>query len=171
MELIITSTTIAAMFCNISTSSVSNGYCYNAETNGNEVNKITVFEASGKYLDRKLQYRFDYDALGRLANKEAQRWNNLTEQWENVYKLIYHYTEIGFRLSRHDWDKKTQSYGKATTLIDYEMLGNRLMAVTTYSWDTRKNDYTKVDGFVIMDPHEGLLLAESLSPILANEQK
>jgi len=51
------------------------------------------------------------------------------------------------------------------------MLGDRLMAVTTYSWNTRKNDYTKVDGFVIMDPHEGLLLAESLSPILANEQK
>jgi hypothetical protein len=48
---------------------------------------------------------------------------------------------------------------QADELMTYETLANGMMAVDTYKWDEKNNDFARVDGFLMMNPGSDVLYA------------
>jgi len=158
MEIIITAATVASMFFNMANAPEQSGFAYNAQMNGNKVEKVHVLKSTEEGLSNKLQYAFDYDSEDRLAKKTVKRWNSVANTWENAYELDYTYMTDGYTLVRRDWNKKTQKFDEAKQMTNYKMIQNNVMAVNTYELN-KNNDYVMVNNVLVMNPQEDIRYA------------
>ena len=158
MEIIITAATVASMFFNMANAPEQSGFAYNAQMNGNKVEKVHVLKSTEEGLSNKLQYAFDYDSEDRLAKKTVKRWNSVANTWENAYELEYTYVLDGYTLVRRDWNKKTQKFDEAKQMTNYKMIQNNVMAVNTYELN-KNNDYVMVNNVLVMNPQEDIRYA------------
>ena len=71
MGTIITTATIMAFYLN-SASNIESPYYYNADIDNGQVKTMYVFDRQGESLIGKAEYRYEYDAEGRVTVKEAQ---------------------------------------------------------------------------------------------------
>jgi hypothetical protein len=159
MEAIITTATIMAMYFNVATSNGGN-YCYNADVENNKVMNIEVLNKEGKYLSQKLQYRFTYDDQNRLASKEALKWNADKQRWESYYVLDLAYVDGGYTLERHNWNATTHAYDVASEKMEYQMLGENVMAVNHYKMAKDNKGYELASNVLVMNPQMDNLLAD-----------
>ena len=84
METVITSTSVSAMYLDLSTTAAGR-FCYNADS---DKSNICCVEVAGKkiiFLSQKLQYGFTYDDRRRPASKEAWKWNVGKQACEQAY--------------------------------------------------------------------------------------
>ncbi len=161
MEAIITAATVATMFFNVANSSVKNGFNYNATLEGDKIVAVNVYDASSKYLQNKMQYSYSYDENSRLVKKTAQKFNTVTNKWENAYELVYTYSENGYTLSRNNWNAKTQEFENAKQMMAYQMVNKDVMAVSTYKWDDATNDFAQTENILVMSPQQEVLYSLS----------
>lgn len=161
MEAIITAATVATMFFNISGSQSQSDYVYNAKFNDNKVEVMNVYNQTDCGLVNHYQYSYQYDEQNRLVSKTAQKWNETTDRWENAYELCYEYKDCGYEVSRSKWDQKANDFAQADQKMNYEMLGNEVMAVNTFRLDDNTKDYVLVDKILLMHPENEVLYAQT----------
>ena len=72
MGTIITAATIMAIYLN-STGNVNSQYCYNADMDNGRITTMYVYDKHEGGLSGRLEYRYAYDAEGRVTSKTVMR--------------------------------------------------------------------------------------------------
>ena len=159
MEAIITAATVLTMYFNAINSNEPN-YLYNADMEDGVVNKIEVYEQNAEHpMAQKIEYRYEYDELGRLANKEMLSWDEAKKEWRKSSRLSYKYYKNGYNVAVSLWNAEKQSYDIPTEVTLYRSQAPNLTTVKTYKMnDTRDNMYLS-SRMVVMEPLDANLLA------------
>lgn len=157
MGTIITAATIMAMYLN-STGNLNSQYCYNADIENGQVKTMYVYDKVGKSLSGNLEYRYEYDAEGRVTAKETLRRNASTGRMTPESRLTYTYSADGYTLEHSLWNGKTKAFDRATSRTEYRMETTGVMSVTAYSLDKDGSTNSVTDNFlIIMTKDEGLM--------------
>ena len=118
MSTIITAATIMALYLN-TTGDANSKYYYNADIENGTVKTMQVLANGGDCLEGKVEYRFTYDASGKLATKEVCRYNMLTGKYEPKQRYDYQYTSDGFNVERHLWNADRACFDRADSRTEY----------------------------------------------------
>lgn len=162
MEPIITSATVMAMYL-ASASNVNSPYYYNASMEDGKVATMEVLNNNGGSLTVKGKYKYEYDALGRLTSKTAYKRDIFTGDDVPSYRLVFSYNEDGYMLERCKWDARHNMFAMAGERTEYRRMGNHTVSVSQYKYDG--NRYTRTGSVLVMDPHDGYLLANAATLI------
>lgn len=159
MGTIITAATIMAMYLN-STGNLNSQYCYNADVENGQVKTMYVYDKVGNSLSGKLEYRYEYDAEGRVTAKETLRRNASTDRMTPESRLTYTYSADGYTLERSLWNGKTKTYDRATERTEYRMETAGVMSVTAYELAEDGTPAAVTDNMLVMMPQDAGLMAE-----------
>ena len=158
METIITIFTVLSMYMSAA-QNVDSKYYYNADIENGIVKTLYVFDKSDNCLNKKMAYHFDYDEMGRLTEKTVCKWN----QWKNEYKPDYRlqltYCDNSYEVLHTKWDAKHNEWKSNSEKAIYHIDNGHLLSVNYLRMDTN-GDFQFVDHLRILDPFDGLLLAE-----------
>lgn len=160
METIITIFTVLSMYMNVITNAESK-YFYNADINDGVVETIYVFNQNGAGLQEKLACHYDYDEQGRLTEKTVCRWEPYTRQYVPDYKLRLTYNDDCYELARCEWSTRNENWKPFDEKVIYQSINGKLQSVNFLRLD-KDGDYHSVDHLRVLDPYEGLLLADAL---------
>lgn len=159
MGTIITAATIMAMYLN-STGNLNSQYCYNADVENGQVKTMYVYDKVGNSLSGKLEYRYEYDAEGRVTAKEALRRNASTGRMTPESRLTYTYSADGYTLERSLWNGKTGAFDRATSRTEYRKETTGVMSVTVYDLAEDGTPAAIADNMLVMMPQDDGLMAE-----------
>ena len=112
MGTIITTATIMAFYLN-SASNIESPYYYNADIDNGQVKTMYVFDRQGESLIGKAEYRYEYDAEGRVTVKEVYSRSAATGRMMPRSRYEYTYTDDGYSLAHRMWNPDKQAFGKA----------------------------------------------------------
>lgn len=107
-------TLLVAVVCGFAAqASTPRNYLYDTkEENGLIVSKTVFLQTDNGMLDKQVKYEFTYNEKGKVALKNAYRWDNKAEKWVPFYQTTYHYDEAKQEIesSYGLWNKKTGAY-------------------------------------------------------------
>lgn len=158
MGTIITTATIMAFYLN-SASNIESPYYYNADIDNGQVKTMYVYDRQGESLIGKAEYRYEYDAEGRVTVKEVYSRNAATGLMMPRSRYEYTYTADGYSLTHCSWNARRQAFGKADSRADYRMAAEGVMAVTNYEMPNGSSVMTPVSDFLAIMPVDNLLHA------------
>ena len=159
MGTIITAATIMAMYLN-STGNLNSQYCYNADVENGQVKTMYVYDKVGNSLSGKLEYRYEYDNLGRVTAKDTYRRNAQTGRMTPESRLTYTYSADGYTLERSLWNGKTGAFDRATSRTEYRKETTGVMSVTVYDLAEDGTPAAIADNMLVMMPQDDGLMAE-----------
>lgn len=159
MGTIITAATIMAMYLN-STGNINSQYCYNADVENGQVKTMYVYDKVGNSLSGKLEYRYEYDNLGRVTAKDTYRRNAQTGRMTPESRLTYTYSADGYTLERSLWNGKTGAFDRATSRTEYRKETTGVMSVTVYDLAEDGTPAAIADNMLVMMPQDDGLMAE-----------
>ena len=159
MGTIITAATIMAMYLN-STGNLNSQYCYNADVENGQVKTMYVYDKVGNSLSGKLEYRYEYDNLGRVTSKDIYRRNAQTGRMTPESRLTYTYSADGYTLERSLWNGKTGAFDRATSRTEYRKETTGVMSVTVYDLAEDGTAASVADNMLVMMPQDAGLMAE-----------
>ena len=159
MESIITAATVLTMYFNAINSNDVN-YMYNGDMEDGIVNKIEVYEQNAdQQMTQKMEYCYEYDAEGRLSNKEMLTWDEATQDWAKNSRLSYKYYKNGYNVEVSYWNKEKQAYDLPTEVTLYRSQAPNLTSVKTYKMNEAKDNMDLTSRMLIMEPLDNRLLA------------
>ena len=140
MEPIITAATVLTMYFNAINSNDVN-YMYNGDMEDGVVNKIEVYERNDQQqMTQKMEYCYEYDAEGRLTNKEMLSWDEANKQWTKNSRLTYKYYKNGYNVEVSYWNKEMQAYDLPSEVTLYRSQAPSLTSVKTYKMNEKKDN-------------------------------
>lgn len=158
MGTIITAATIMAMYLN-STGNLNSQYCYNADVENGQVKTMYVYDKVGNSLSGKLEYRYEYDAEGRVTAKVTLRRNASTGRMTPESRLTYTYSADGYTLERSLWNASSMAFDRADSRTEYRMETTGVMSVTAYELAEDGTPATVTDNMLVMMPQDAGLMA------------
>ena len=158
MGTIITAATIMAMYLN-STGNLNSQYCYNADVENGQVKTMYVYDKVGNSLSGKLEYRYEYDAEGRVTAKETLRRNASTGRMTPESRLTYTYSADGYTLERSLWNASSMAFDRADSRTEYRMEATGVMSVTAYELADDGTPAAVTDNMLVMMPQDAGLMA------------
>jgi hypothetical protein len=159
MEPIITAATVLTMYFNAINSNDVN-YMYNGDMEDGVVNKIEVYEMNDQQqMTQKMEYCYEYDAEGRLTNKEMLSWDEATQSWTKNSRLTYKYYKNGYNVEVSYWNKENQAYDLPSEVTLYRSQAPSLTSVKTYKMNEKKDNMYLLSSMIVMEPVDGRLLA------------
>ncbi len=159
MESIITAATVLTMYFNAINSNDVN-YLYNADMQGDVVNRIEVYErGADNQMAQKMEYRYEYDEQGRLINKQMLRWDNAKKDWTEDCRLAYKYFKNGYNVEVSRWNAEKQAYDLPSEVTLYRSMSPMLTSVKTYRMNEKKDNMYLCDRMVVMESIDDRLLA------------
>ena len=159
MEPIITAATVLTMYFNAINSNDVN-YMYNGDMEDGVVNKIEVYERNDQQqMTQKMEYCYEYDAEGRLTNKEMLSWDEANKQWTKNSRLIYKYYKNGYNVEVSYWNKEMQAYDLPSEVTLYRSQAPSLTSVKTYKMNEKKDNMYLLSSMIVMEPIDSRLLA------------
>ncbi|CCX64822.1 putative uncharacterized protein [Prevotella sp. CAG:1058] len=158
MGTIITTATIMAFYLN-SASNIESPYYYNADIDNGQVKTMYVFDRQGESLIGKAEYRYEYDAEGRVTVKEVYSRSAATGRMMPRSRYEYTYTDDGYSLAHRMWNPDKQAFGKADSRTDYRMATEGVMAVTNYELQEGSSVMTPVSNILAIVPCDRASLA------------
>ncbi len=158
MGTIITAATIMAMYLN-STGNLNSQYCYNADVENGQVKTMYVYDKVGNSLSGKLEYRYEYDAEGRVTAKETLRRNASTGRMTPESRLTYTYSADGYTLERSLWNASSMAFDRADSRTEYRMETTGVMSVTAYELADDGTPAAVTDNMLVMTPQDAGLMA------------
>lgn len=159
MGTIITAATIMAMYLN-STGNLNSQYCYNADVENGQVKTMYVYDKVGNSLSGKLEYRYEYDAEGRVTAKVTLRRNASTGRMTPESRLTYTYSADGYTLERSLWNASSMAFDRADSRTEYRMETTGVMSVTAYELAEDGTPAAVTDNMLVMTPQGAGLMAE-----------
>lgn len=151
METIITAATIMAMYLNAA-GNVNSQYCYNADMENGKVTAMYVYEKRGEALSGKAEYRYTYDALGRVLSKEVLRMSAATGRLEPESRFAYSYTGGAYAVEYSRWDSRRHCFAPAESRTCYAPAGEGVMSVATYTLGEDGSATALVDNVLALVP-------------------
>ncbi|MBR5325020.1 MAG: DUF3836 domain-containing protein [Prevotella sp.] len=159
MEPIITAATVLTMYFNAINSNDVN-YMYNGDMEDGVVSKIEVYEQNANHqMTQKMEYCYEYDAEGRLTNKEMLSWDEAKKQWTKNSRLTYKYYKNGYNVEVSYWDKEKQAYDIPSEVTLYRSQAPSLTSVKTYKMNEKKDNMYLLSSMIVMEPVDNRLLA------------
>ena len=158
MGTIITAATIMAMYLN-STGNLNSQYCYNADVENGQVKTMYVYDKVGNSLSGKLEYRYEYDAEGRVTAKVTLRRNASTGRMTPESRLTYTYSADGYTLERSLWNASSMAFDRADSRTEYRMEATGVMSVTAYELADDGTPAAVTDNMLVMMPQDAGLMA------------
>ena len=159
MEPIITAATVLTMYFNAINSNDVN-YMYNGDMEDGVVNKIEVYERNDQQqMTQKMEYCYEYDAEGRLTNKEMLSWDEANKQWTKNSRLTYKYYKNGYNVEVSYWNKEMQAYDLPSEVTLYRSQAPSLTSVKTYKMNEKKDNMYLLSSMIVMEPVDSRLLA------------
>ena len=159
MEPIITAATVLTMYFNAINSNDVN-YMYNGDMEDGVVNKIAVYEKNDQQqMTQKMEYCYEYDAEGRLTNKEMLSWDEANKQWTKNSRLTYKYYKNGYNVEVSYWNKEMQAYDLPSEVTLYRSQAPSLTSVKTYKMNEKKDNMYLLSSMIVMEPIDSRLLA------------
>ena len=159
MEPIITAATVLTMYFNAINSNDVN-YMYNGDMEDGVVNKIEVYEMNDQQqMTQKMEYCYEYDAEGRLTNKEMLSWDEANKQWTKNSRLTYKYYKNGYNVEVSYWNKEMQAYDLPSEVTLYRSQAPSLTSVKTYKMNEKKDNMYLLSSMIVMEPIDSRLLA------------
>ena len=159
MEPIITAATVLTMYFNAINSNDVN-YMYNGDMEDGVVNKIEVYERNDQQqMTQKMEYCYEYDAEGRLTNKEMLSWDEANKQWTKNSRLTYKYYKNGYNVEVSYWNKEMQAYDLPSEVTLYRSQAPSLTSEKTYKMNEKKDNMYLLSSMIVMEPVDSRLLA------------
>ena len=78
--------------------------------NVEEVVSETVFKMEGTTLTNFMKHNYKYDANNQRIEDEAQKWNSISNSWDNDLCLRYSYKDNSVTTEYYKWNKKKKTY-------------------------------------------------------------
>ena len=139
MEAIITAATVLTMY-------------FNANFNANA-------QCTENAASQKVEYRYEYDEQGRLANKETLSWDEATKEWQKSSRLSYKYFKNGYNVEVCAWNANKQTYDLPSEVTLYRSQAPNLTTVKTYKMNETHDNMYLTSRMVVMEPLATNLLA------------
>lgn len=156
MNMIFTAAMVLASYAGMAGTEGGN-YAYNADIENGRVNAIDVYDNSQEFLSPKLQYRFLYDDLERVASKEVLKWDSQHAAWTPARRYEYAYGDGRCTVSLCQWDEESGTYGNVKEQTVYDQLSEHLVAVDTYRCDGAGGTLTQTDKMLVMTTRGDLI--------------
>ena len=116
--------------------------------------------AAGKQIEtQKVEYRYEYDEQGRLANKEMLSWDEATQQWQKSSRLTYKYYKKGYNVEVSEWNANKQTYDIPSQVTLYRSQAPNLTSVKIYKMNETRDNMYLTSRTVMMEPLNANLLA------------
>lgn len=157
MGTIITAATIMAMYLN-SAGNLNSRYCYNADVENGRVTTVYVYDRQGESLSGKLEYRYEYDAEGRVTSKVVMRRDAATGRLVPASRYDFAYTALGYTMEHSSWNGSRNAFNPADSRTCYAVQGDGLVSVTSYELSADGSEATLVDDVLALVPSgEGMM--------------
>ena len=116
--------------------------------------------AAGKQIEtQKVEYRYEYDEQGRLANKEMLSWDEAKKDWQKSSRLSYKYYKNGYNVEVSQWNADKQAYDLPSEVTLYRSQAPNLTTVKTYKMNEAHDNMYLTSRTVVMEPLDANLLA------------
>ena len=103
---------------------------------------VSSYAAKNQSEDQKVEYRYEYDEQGRLANKEMLSWDEAKKDWQKSSRLSYKYYKNGYNVEVSQWNADKQAYDLPSEVTLYRSQAPNLTTVKTYQMnETHDNMY------------------------------
>ena len=120
---------------------------------------VNSYAADNQSDTQKVEYRYEYDEQGRLANKEMLSWDEAKKDWQKSSRLSYKYYKNGYNVEVSQWNADKQAYDLPSEVTLYRSQAPNLTTVKTYKMNETHDNMYLTSRMVVMEPLDGNLLA------------
>ncbi len=122
-----------------------NKYVVNYETENNRITAKIVYVNDGT-LHQHIKYSYTYDNEGRIAEKEALKWNERKSKWLPYYLHTYSYTPNSFAIEFAAWNPKAKTYNNAKERNVYQTNENNSpVSCMRYQWESETGTWNLIN--------------------------
>ena len=115
---------------------------------------VNSYAADNQNEAQKVEYRYEYDEQGRLANKEMLSWDEAKEDWQKSSRLSYKYYKNGYNVEVSQWNADKQAYDLPSEVTLYRSQAPNLTTVKTYKMNEAHDNMYLTSRTVVMEPLE-----------------
>ncbi len=123
------------------------------------LNTVNLHAADNQSDTQKVEYRYEYDEQGRLANKEMLSWDEAKKDWQKSSRLSYKYYKNGYNVEVSQWNADKQAYDLPSEVTLYRSQAPNLTTVKTYKMNKTHDNMYLTSRTVVMEPLDADLLA------------
>jgi len=120
---------------------------------------VNSYAADNQSDTQKVEYRYEYDEQGRLANKEMLSWDEAKKDWQKSSRLSYKYYKNGYNVEVSQWNADKQAYDLPSEVTLYRSMAPNLTTVKTYKMNETHDNMYLTSRTVVMEPIDTDLLA------------
>lgn len=120
---------------------------------------VSSYAANNQSEAQKVEYRYEYDEQGRLANKEMLSWDEAKKDWQKSSRLSYKYYKNGYNVEVSQWNADKQAYDLPSEVTLYRSQAPNLTTVKTYKMNETHDNMYLTSRTVVMEPLDTDLLA------------
>jgi len=115
---------------------------------------VNSYAADNQNEAQKVEYRYEYDEQGRLANKEMLSWDEAKKDWQKSSRLSYKYYKNGYNVEVSQWNADKQAYDLPSEVTLYRSQAPNLTTVKTYKMNETHDNMYQTSRTVVMEPLE-----------------
>ena len=115
---------------------------------------VNSYAADNQNETQKVEYRYEYDEQGRLANKEMLSWDEAKKDWQKSSRLSYKYYKNGYNVEVSQWNADKQAYDLPSEVTLYRSQAPNLTTVKTYKMNEAHDNMYLTSRTVVMEPLE-----------------
>ena len=115
---------------------------------------VNSYAADNQSDTQKVEYRYEYDEQGRLANKEMLSWDEAKKDWQKSSRLSYKYYKNGYNVEVSQWNADKQAYDLPSEVTLYRSQAPNLTTVKTYKMNKTHDNMYLTSRTVVMEPLE-----------------
>ena len=115
---------------------------------------VNSYAADNQSDTQKVEYRYEYDEQGRLANKEMLSWDEAKKDWQKSSRLSYKYYKNGYNVEVSQWNADKQAYDLPSEVTLYRSQAPNLTTVKTYKMNETHDNMYLTSCTVVMEPLE-----------------
>ena len=115
---------------------------------------VNSYAADNQSDTQKVEYRYEYDEQGRLANKEMLSWDEAKKDWQKSSRLSYKYYKNGYNVEVSQWNADKQAYDLPSEVTLYRSQAPNLTTVKTYKMNETHDNMYLTSRTVVMEPLE-----------------
>ena len=115
---------------------------------------VNSYAADNQNETQKVEYRYEYDEQGRLANKEMLSWDEAKKDWQKSSRLSYKYYKNGYNVEVSQWNADKQAYDLPSEVTLYRSQAPNLTTVKTYKMNKTHDNMYLTSRTVVMEPLE-----------------
>ena len=120
---------------------------------------VNSYAADNQNETQKVEYRYEYDEQGRLANKEMLSWDEAKKDWQKSSRLSYKYYKNGYNVEVSQWNADKQAYDLPSEVTLYRSQAPNLTSVKVYKMNETRDNMYLTSRMVMMEPLNANLLA------------